>query len=561
MSETGGAARRFPMWGLLILGLAHSVVMTAAFAPVGWWGASLVATAPLAMAGVLGRDRAKRAALAASIGSIPFWAFEHQWVVAVSAVGYWPLVAYLSLHAGLVVWVIAVVTRAWSGLPAVVWLPVTWVGVEFLRGSVLWHGYPWYLVGHPLIDAPGVPGLATLLGAYGVSAWAALVSGVVVDAACKRGRAAGVGLGVAVALGVLGAFLFPTDKDGQSVRIGVVQTNVPQDNKTAWTIEQRERDFARFVELTRIAADDEPHVIVWPETMFPGTWLGEISSEEGEPFVTGFTTALLDVQAEMGIPMVVGAIGAEGLRIIEDSEGARIEADREYNSAFVIAEGRVLEPRYDKIHLTPFGEVMPYISHWPWLERQFMHVGARGMSFGLSAGRGARVLDVPTAAGAVRLATPICFEATSSRVCRRLVFEDGRRADLIVNLTNDGWFGWFDAGRRQHMQAARWRCIELATPMVRAANTGISAVIDARGCVLDEGVEGGLTRVDGVLVRDVPKGSGRTVYSFVGDSFGWLVFVAWLGIVGGAFVKARGSSGRVRKARGKAGANAVPSGT
>lgn len=559
MSETGGAARRFPTWGMLILGMAHSVLLAAAFAPVGWWGASLVAAAPLAMVGVLGRDRAKRAALLASIGAIPFWAFEQQWVMAVSAVGYWPLVAYLSLHAGLVVWAVALVTRAWPGLPAVAWLPVVWVGVEFLRGSVLWHGYPWYLVGHPLIDAPGIPGLATVVGAYGVSAWAALVSGAMVDAALRRRVAAGAGISAALALGVFGAFLLPSGESGERVRIGVVQTNVPQDNKTAWTIEQRERDFVRFVELTLSAAERDPDLIVWPETMFPGTWIEPIATDGGEPLVSGFTTALLEVQAETGISMVVGAVGAEGLRVIEDVDGARIEAEREFNSAFVVAGGRVLDERYDKVHLTPFGEVMPYISHWPWLERQLMQVGARGMSFGLSAGEELRVLEAPTAAGRVRVATPICFEATSSWVCRRLVFEGGRRADVIVNLTNDGWFGWFDAGRRQHMQAARWRCVELATPMVRAANTGVSAVIDARGRVLTAGVEGGQARADGVLVWDVPLGSDRTVYSFVGDSFGWFLLAWCAGLVGWAIIKVRRLSDRVKGV--PAGANADGSGT
>jgi apolipoprotein N-acyltransferase len=108
-----------------------------------------------------------------------------------------------------------------------------------------------------------------------------------------------------------------------------------------------------------------------------------------------------------------------------------------------------------------------------------------------------------------------------------MIFEDGaRRADLIVNVSNDGWFGWWDAGRVQHMQQARMRCIELATPMVRAANTGVSAIVNARGQVLEQGAiaedgSRGTVRVGGVLWGRVPLAAGSPLYAVVGDAVGW----------------------------------------
>ena len=138
------------------------------------------------------------------------------------------------------------------------------------------------------------------------------------------------------------------------------------------------------------------------------------------------------------------------------------------------------------------------------------------------------------------MATPICFEATAADVCRMLVFGNGRRrADLLVNVTNDGWFGDFDPGRWQHLQLARWRCVELATPMVRAANTGVSCVIDARGRVLRKRVDGsfGTVRVEGVMTADVPLCSDLPLTARIGDAPGWVIFAAGTALVLLALVK------------------------
>jgi apolipoprotein N-acyltransferase len=172
---------------------------------------------------------------------------------------------------------------------------------------------------------------------------------------------------------------------------------------------------------------------------------------------------------------------------------------------------------------------MPYISAWPWLEARLLALGAAGMRFDLRAGTEPTVFAVRSVSLGrdVRVVTPICFEATTSWVCRRMIFEDGaRRADLIVNVSNDGWFGWWDAGRVQHMQQARMRCIELATPMVRAANTGVSAIVNARGQVLEQGAiaedgSRGTVRVGGVLWGRVPLAAGSPLHAVVGDAVGW----------------------------------------
>src|SRR5690606_30188490 len=116
-----------------------------------------------------------------------------------------------------------------------------------------------------------------------------------------------------------------------------------------------------------------------------------------------------------------------------------------------------------------FGEVMPYISNFPALEQALMDLAAGGMSFALRRGADAHGLTVPAGEEPLHIATPICFEAASGPTTRRLAAQP--RAHLLVNVTNDGWFGDFDPARLQAAQIARWRAVELATPVVRAANT------------------------------------------------------------------------------------------
>jgi apolipoprotein N-acyltransferase len=237
---------------------------------------------------------------------------------------------------------------------------------------------------------------------------------------------------------------------------------------------------------------------------------------------------LLDLQQQTGIPLLIGAIGYDNLRLGLDAEGLfDFDFDAMFNSAFVVSGGSIQPQRYDKMFLTPFGETMPYISRFPRVERAMLDFAARGMTFDLSKGTDASPLEVDSPDGPLRVATPICFEATIPYVCRRLVYQSGRReADVLINMTNDGWFGSFDPGRANHLLIARWRAIELGVPVVRAANTGISCVVDASGRVLAslEARQG-----ESVLLAEVPlSGTDRTIYARIGDAPGWMAFAASL---------------------------------
>lgn len=540
--------------------------MAAAFPPIGLWGLCLVALVPLLWVSVRAAEASGRRAWAWAgvwLGVLPLWAYQSWWVIDVTALGYPLMVAALACFPAVFCWLMGrVLVRRprWSvGLVCA----ACWTGLEVIRGEVVVTGYAWLLLGHPLIETRLGIAIGTGLGAYAASLAAALVSGLVAEGTLVRGGSDVIlrALKVAVLpLVVAGVVLLagtggPKPAEGVALRVAVVQTNVPQDNKKEWSAGQRQRDFVEMVELTRRAAElvPRPDVIIWPETMFPGDFLQPIDQssvrpDEG-PWVPPMARLLLEFQGQIGVPLLVGAIGAEGLRLEGGAGGERLALDRRFNSVFLIEGGRVSGERYDKMELTPFGEVIPYVHRWPWLERRVLSVAAGGMPFDLSWGRRAMVFRVRASSGEeVAIATPICFEVTKSSHVRRLAREAGSTPLVLANLSNDGWFGSFVTGKLQHLQIARWRAVEMGAPMVRSVNTGISAFVDERGRVRSGGGAGpGRHGESGVIVAEVRARPARTAYVELGNVAGWasvvLLGVVLVGtMVGGARGKGPASS-------------------
>lgn len=551
----------------LVAGLLSSFFLILAFPPFSLWGFSFLIPMPLfAIASKQGMSPSRKAFWAA-IGSLPGWLWTHAWVSDISALGVIPLVIHLAFYTFLFVWIASHLSNRFAR--EIIVFPLVWVGIEFFRGSILWTGYPWYFISHPLIDSPlGVLATpASLFGVYFVSYLCATYSVMLLltisSPTNELRKRAGYIAATIFALWIgIGYILIPSSpSDATSIRVGVVQPNVPQDNRMEWTVRQRVRDWHTLRDITIAAARDpknpEPlDVIIWPEGFVPGWTLDPLSlnTERSERLAWDMTlrdpddvpelgdvpskilaTTVVDemliLEEALGIPMIVGSVAFDNLRIVEINSKFQYEHDAMYNSAFVIDQGQPQPIWYDKLHLTPFGETMPYISTWQWLEQQLLSFGASGMEFALDPGKTARLLTIPiknhTEMDEVTVATPICFEATISRVCRRLVFKRGvRQAGVMVNLTNDGWFGSWDPGRKTHLQSARWRCIELNTPMIRSANTGISCVIDHRGRIQTDSI----TPLDpsdpqeGHLIADVQLAQRGTLYAYIGDLFGWGCF-------------------------------------
>ncbi|MBC7132242.1 MAG: apolipoprotein N-acyltransferase [Roseovarius sp.] len=343
---------------------------------------------------------------------------------------------------------------------------------EMARGWFL-TGFPWAQAGHALIDTPvlhwasylGAPGLLTLMLAAAVALWH-MVAG--------RRWPGAVALAGLAALWPLGAALTPeAGAEAGAPMVRLVQPNAPQHEK--WDPERARRFFERQRAFS--AAGAVPDLVVWPETAVP-VWLNDADE-----------TLALVAEAARGAPVVLG---------IQRHEGRRI-----FNSLAVIGPGGEVRAVYDKHHLVPFGEFMPF---GDFLGSLGIHGLAASAGQGYSAGPGAQVIALDGLGAALPL---ICYESVFARDLRAAP----GRADMIVLITNDAWFGRV-SGPYQHLAQARLRSAEFGLPMIRVANTGVSAMIDATGRVtraIPLGEAGW---------RDVPLPPAlpATVYARLGDA-------------------------------------------
>ncbi|MFV1493948.1 apolipoprotein N-acyltransferase [Phaeobacter sp. JH18-32] len=341
---------------------------------------------------------------------------------------------------------------------------------EFARAYVL-TGLPWAAFGQFWIDTPAA-GLLPWIGPHGL-AFFTLVATLPLGLISRRPVVALLPM-----LLVGGAILLMPQQPSAMLTgkiIRLVQPNAPQDEKwhpdLRWSFVDRQLDYSRAPARSGQPVD----LIVWPETAVPLmlNYADDVLSEIAD--AAGTTPVLLGIQ--------------------------RREEGRYYNSAIVLDGAGNVGQIYDKAHLVPFGE---YIPAGNLIARIGVHGFASQAGAGYASGPGPRLLDLP-----VGKALPlICYEA----VFPQDVNGAPDRADLLIQITNDAWFGTY-SGPYQHLVQARMRAIEQGLPMVRVANTGISAMIDPHGRVLDALPLGEAGYLDAALPAPLPP----TLYSRTGD--------------------------------------------
>lgn len=344
-----------------------------------------------------------------------------------------------------------------GGAASVLALGAGWALAEWLRGHVL-TGFPWILAAHVWSFDPAPLQVAALVGPYGLSLFTvwiaaapALLGGVARRddrAALGKGAALGAALALLSAIWIGGALRLAAADEAfvPEARLRIVQPNIAQIHK--WRADLRESLFQRHLEMSRGAAALGITHIVWPETATPFA-LGDAPERR----------LVMSTVVPPGGALITGTLRIEG----------RGAAFRIWNALQAIdASGRIVAS-YDKAHLVPFGEYMPFRR---WLG--FAKITPGSTDF--SAGPGPQTLRFPNLPPASPL---ICYEA----IFPGAVVDRGRRPAWLLNVTNDAWFG-LSPGPYQHLAAARMRTIEEGLPLVRAANTGISAVVDPYGRVL-----------------------------------------------------------------------------
>lgn len=425
-------------------------------------------------------------------GASLFWIIEpfliepeiHGWMAPFALFG---MAGGMALFWGVAGWLAAKLAH---GAGRLVVLVAALVGLELLRGH-LFGGFPWAMLGHIWVETP-LRALAAYGGAGGLSVVTVLLALAPAYAQGRHGRA----IGAASSIVVLGTLWFwslsqaalPPDR-GPVVRLA--QPNAIMSEK--WQEDNALRYFLRLLDQTEAEADPAPVLVIWPETA---------------------VDFLLEYPGQ-GLALMADALIAQGPQAKLAFGVQRAEAGRYFNSLAVLTPEAEISHIYDKHHLVPFGEYVPLAE---WITGTRLAGFAGQMLMGYSPGPGPVVLDF----GDVGLVLPlICYEAIFPRHSRTDL-----RPDWILQITNDGWFGEL-TGPYQHLAQARLRAVETGLPLIRVANTGVSAVIDARGGIVASiplGVEGYLDAV-------IPGALDVTPYLRWGDWPVW-VLVLVLGGVG-----------------------------
>lgn len=360
----------------------------------------------------------------------------------------------------------------WRALAALV---LTLSGAELLR-SYIFTGFPWALISYIWIGAAPAQ-MAAVIGPHGL-VLVTLVIVALLAMALWRGRLMGM-IWPVVALAAIWAYGLQALRGPEPAATGaivrVVQPNAPQHQK--WQPEYAQLFFDRLLEFTAApgAGDARPDLVIWPETAIP-LWLD---------------------QAEGAMALMAEAAG--GTRLVFGVNA--YDAPRAYNAMVVLGGDGTLIARYDKYRLVPFGE---YIPAGGLLSRIGFRAFTQQAGYGFSPGPGPEQMALGAAGNALPL---ICYEAIFPQAMR-----GAGRPDWLMQITNDAWFGAL-AGPQQHLAQARMRAIEQGLPLIRSANTGISAVIDTRGRIVRQIALNEAGWFDTVL----PGPASPTPYARTGD--------------------------------------------
>lgn len=364
----------------------------------------------------------------------------------------------------------------------VVLLAVAWTIGEWLRGHVF-TGYPWNPLAHVWTFATALLQGAALFGVYGLGT----ITFMILGAPAAGWRASVVALAVVGGAGAAGLSIMapPDQREGGAV-VRIVQPDIAQLEK--WQRDRAEQHLRRLIEMSRRPGFDRLAAVIWPETAIPFT------VQPGSPILPALATAV-----PPGGYLLAGA----------ERAGSRLSGGV-WNSLLAIDGAGVIRGHYDKVHLVPLGEYIPF-------HKEFAPLTGLVGRGSFEEGEGHVTLDLP---GLPAFAPVICYEA----IFPGEIVGPGPRPRWIVNITNDAWFG-VSSGPYQHLASARLRTIEEGLPMLRAANTGVSAVIDAYGRVLESL---GMER-EGIIDHAIPPARSITPY---GKWHDWtlLVLLASLGL-------------------------------
>jgi len=494
-----------------LLAALSGALLALSFPKFGHPAVAWIALTPLIV--TLKSGSTRRAFFLGLLTGVIYFAGAVYWITRVMVVygGLLPAAA-VPVHVALIV-VLALFVAAFTGIQrhflrrfgqrALLAAPLVWAATELARTYVL-TGFPWVLLGYSQARVLPVAQFASVFGVYGVSA---LVCAVSVSAAqlvmseqqrpavsrVRRSVPLASTIGLVVAVAAWGAWRISggeLTRAGQPIRVGVVQGNVEQAQK--WDPARASSIFADYIRMTRQAIAEGAQLVLWPESS-TGFFFEEPSDRAQADVVR-------NIARQARVSILVGS-----------DQIARGAPNRYYNSAFLVNADGQTEGVYQKMHLVPFGEYVPF--------KRLLFFAAplvESIGEGFSAG----TEPVVFAVNGHPISTAICYEVVYPNLVRQFV---RRGSELLTTITNDAWFGDTSAPH-QHFAQAAMRAIEEGRYLARSANTGISGIVDPYGRVL---AESGLYQ-PAVIVGDVRFLTAQTLYARIGDVFAYAALVVTL---------------------------------
>lgn len=541
--------------GKLSLLLLSVLLLTLAYAPVKQFYLAWIGLVPWLWVASQSKTRWQAFWWTTLAGTL-YYSANLWWLAYVSGIGTVALMLFL----GLLYWgTVALVLRGagWLEVPnsvrgnviAVAGIATVWVTFEWLRG-VLFTGFPWLFLGHTQSPILIVCQIADVCGVYGVTflvvAVNALVFLYVRGADRKSLRPAAIMVAsMWIASAVYGLLRAMPQMSLGGLSVLLVQSNYPQSNKGEKGASEYERvKFHLDATADAIRKAGNVDLTCWSETLLPsineehrGAWRGHSLGDIPDygAFLDDIVARASNLAHDYHTNILSGGVFCTDL-----DERHGIFRDRR-NAAFLFRrDGSLAAEHYDKIHLVPFGEFMPF-KNTPglrWLYRFFMSFSPYDYDYTLTAGSDTSPVIFTVVSErnqqAVRLLSPICFEDVDAGLLARMLRGDGaKRADLLVNLTNDGWFS--GSQNPQHLQASIFRAIENRVPLVRSVNTGISGFVDSYGRVSNKIAMG----TEGTAVQWVWLDSRYTFYTRFGDVFAGLLATATGWVIVRSYVRFR----------------------
>ena len=468
--------------------------------PLSWAALAPVALVPFILAC---RSTAKtgRLFLIAYLISLCYWLGNLYWIFPITWLGWLTFCLYTAL-----LWPALVVALRLCGkikIPLFLAVPVLFVGAERLQGLFL-DGFYWRLLAHSQYANITLIQIADIFGAAGVSFLIAMVNGLIAELiiAASQKRFFKITLALKTALvcaAAISAIIYGRWRINQSddfieagPLVASLQSNVPQSVKDS--SQASETIFNDLLQNSNLAADAGAQLILWPETMVQTildkqVWPFLLSSKSNETF-----DKALSEHSKNKAFVLVGAPGGW----VRQEKDLDVSLDR-FNSAFLYTpNGRQAKQKYNKIHLVPFGEVVPFKKTVPWIHKLMMKFTPYDYDYTLDYGSDYTVFEMTTDEHIYNFGVMICYEGTIPCIARRFATDQAGRKRLhwLVNISNDGWFVRFNNGKiipgtelEQHTVAYVFRAVENRLSIIRSVNTGISCLVDSLGRIRNGYIE------------------------------------------------------------------------